>query len=126
MKIQISNVKGIKNLTFEIPQVGVWVITGLNGSGKSTLLATLDRIKNANAFQQFFRTSPLADQVDLYDNASIEYEIDGQSVTYKYGGQRWRATPRANSVILGKFPFSDIEYIPVSYSHLTLPTKRIV
>lgn len=86
-------------------------MTGLNGSGKSTLLAALYRIRYSYAYQQFFKTSPLANQVDLYDEASITYEINGESVTYRYGGQRWRAFPRANSNILGNFPYSDISYL---------------
>lgn len=86
-------------------------MTGLNGSGKSTLLAALYRIRYSYAFQQFYKTSPLANRVDLYDEASITYEINGQSVTYKYGGQRWRASPRANSTILGDFPYSAIFYL---------------
>ena len=55
--------------------------------------------------------SPLANRVDLYDEASITYEINGQSVSYRYGGQRWRASPRANSTILGNFPYSAISYL---------------
>ncbi|AMA09443.1 AAA family ATPase [Picosynechococcus sp. PCC 73109] len=111
MRIKIENVKGIRSLDFEIPSGGVWILTGLNGTGKSTMLATLYRIRNSYAFQKFFRTSPLADRVDLYDDASINYEINGQSVTYRYGGQRWRASPRANSTILGNFPYSTVSYI---------------
>lgn len=111
MRITIENVKGIKSLDFEIPSGGVWIMTGLNGSGKSTVLATLFRIRHSYAFQQFFRTSPLAERVDLYDNASITYEINGQSVTYKYGGQRWRARPRANASILENYHFSTISYL---------------
>lgn len=111
MIIRIRNVKGIENLDFEIPSGGVWIMTGLNGSGKSTVLATLYRIRYSYAFQQFFKTSPLSDRVDLYDDASITYEINGQSVTYKYGGKRWRASPRANSTILGVFPYSAISYL---------------
>lgn len=111
MRIKINNLKGISDLNFEIPSGGVWIMTGLNGSGKSTVLATLYRIKYSYAFQQFFRTSPLADRVDLYDNASITYEINGQSVTYRYGGQRWRGTPRNNTSILDAFPYSTSSYL---------------
>ena len=111
MRIKLEKVKGIGSLVFEIPSGGVWIMTGLNGSGKSTVLAALFRIRNSYAFQQFFRTSPLAERVDLYDSASITYEINGQSVTYKYGGQRWRAKPRANASILDDFPFSTISYL---------------
>jgi ABC-type lipoprotein export system ATPase subunit len=111
MKISIRNVKGIASLDFEIPSGGVWIMTGLNGSGKSTVLATLYRIKYSYAFQQFFRTSPLADEVDLFENAAITYEINGQSVTYRYGGQRWRAKPRSNSSVLNDFPYSSVLYL---------------
>ncbi|RMD96146.1 MAG: ATP-binding cassette domain-containing protein [Bacteroidetes bacterium] len=111
MKVTIDNVKGIGHLEFEIPASGLWILTGLNGSGKSTLLATLYRIRNPYAFQQFFRTSPVENKVDLYDNASITYEINGHSVTYRYGGQRWRARPRANSSLLRDFPFSTVSYL---------------
>lgn len=111
MRIKFENVKGIVSLDFEIPSGGVWILTGLNGTGKSTVLATLYRIRNSYGFQKFFRTSPLADRVDLYDNASITYEINGRSVTYRYGGQRWRAHPRANSLVLEDFPFSTVSYL---------------
>ena len=111
MKVRISKIKGIEDLHFEIPSVGVWVLTGLNGSGKSTLLAALYRIRYSYAFQQFFKTSPLANRVDLYDEASITYEINGQSVTYRYGGQRWRASPMPTSEILDYLSFFFILYI---------------
>lgn len=111
MKIKINQVKGINNLDFEIPPPGVWVLTGTNGCGKSTLLAVLYRIRYSYAFQQFFKTSPLVDRVDLYDEATINYEINGDSVTYRYGGQRWRAFPRTNSNVLDNFPYSTILYL---------------
>ena len=126
MKVRISKIKGIESLDFEIPSVGVWVMTGLNGSGKSTLLAALYRIRYSYAFQQFFKTSPLANRVDLYDEASITYEINGQSVTYRYGGQRWRATPRANSNILDNFPYSAISYLEANSDRIEPYADEIV
>lgn len=111
MKVKINNLKGIESLDFDIPSGGIWIMTGLNGSGKSTVLAALYRIRYSYAFQYFFQTSPLADKVDLYDNASITYEINGKSVTYRYGGQRWRGTPRKNSSILDEFPYTSIFYL---------------
>lgn len=111
MKVLIENVKGVGRLEFEIPGSGVWVLTGLNGSGKSTLLAALYRIRNPYAFQQYFQTSPLVNRVDVYGDASVTYEINGHSVSYRYGGQRWRATPRRNSGLINSFPFPAVAYL---------------
>lgn len=111
MKLRLENIKGIRLLEFSLPPAGVWVLTGRNGTGKSTLLAALLRIRRSYAFQRFYQTSPLAHRVDIYENASVTYEINNRSVTYRYGGQRWRATPRSNSNIFDDFPYPSIEYL---------------
>lgn len=111
MQIELTNIKKIKSLTFTIPRQGVWILTGLNGSGKTTLLAAIFRIRAQHAFQKHYKTSPLENRLDNYDGASVKYSIDGQEVTYKYGGKRWRARPRANSGLFERFPFPVVEYI---------------
>lgn len=111
MKIKLSNIKKIKSLTFELPSEGTWLLTGLNGSGKTSLFAAIHRIKQSNAFQRFFKTSPLEHRLDTYNSAEVEYEINGEVVKYKYGGQRWRATPRKNSELLETTNYEQIEYI---------------
>lgn len=114
MIITLRNIKGIKELKFTIPAPGVWVLTGLNGSGKTSLFASIYRIGASHAFQRFYKTSKLEHKLDSYDTAEIEYELNGQSVKYHHGGQRWRATPRRNSGLLDQAPYSSVEYIAAS------------
>jgi energy-coupling factor transporter ATP-binding protein EcfA2 len=111
MKITLRRVKRIQELDFELPDPGVWIVTGLNGSGKTSLFAAIYRIGAQHAFQKFYRTNALESRVDSYAEAEIQYSIDGESVRYHYGGQRWRATPRKNADLLSRFPFATIEYI---------------
>ncbi|UOB25541.1 AAA family ATPase [Pseudomonas orientalis] len=111
MKVTLNNVKSITSLEFVIPDPGVWVVTGLNGSGKTSLFGALYRLGAQNAFQKYYRNNSSLDQVDSFSDARIEYAINGQKVTYKYGGQRWRATPRSNAGLLKKFPFSAVDYV---------------
>lgn len=56
-KLTIQNLKNIKQLEFEIPAVGAYLLTGTNGSGKTSLLTCLSRLRNSNAFQRGFRSS---------------------------------------------------------------------
>lgn len=57
MKIELHNIKKIKRMDFDVPDSGVWLITGLNGSGKTSLLAALYRIGASHAFQRYYKTS---------------------------------------------------------------------
>lgn len=111
MKVTLRNVKRIRELPFELPGVGVWIVTGLNGSGKTSLFAAIYRIGAQHAFQRYYRTSPLERRIDSYADAEIEYSISGNSVKYRYGGQRWRATPRRNANLLADFPFASVEFV---------------
>ncbi|WP_405229662.1 MULTISPECIES: AAA family ATPase [Lentisalinibacter] len=111
MKVTVEHIKGIRSIEFDVPGPGVYVLAGLNGCGKSTLLAALYRIRYPYAFQQFFKTSPSSNRIDPYSEASVTYEINGRSVTYRYGGQRWRATPRRNSTLFEEFPYPSIIYL---------------
>lgn len=110
MKVTLRNLKRIRELEFEIPSPGVWVVTGLNGSGKTSLFAAIYRIRAQHAFQRYYRTAPLESRVDSYAETEIEYSINGDSVKYHYGGQRWRPTPSRNADLFSQFPFEAVEY----------------
>ena len=114
MEVTLKNIKKIKELTFKIPEKGVWVLTGLNGSGKTSLFASIYRIGAQHAFQRFYKTSPLEYKLDSYALSEIEYKLGGQAVKYRYGGQRWRATPRRNANLFKSSPYSLVEYIEAS------------
>lgn len=111
MNVTITNVKGIKLLDFDLPRKDVWVVTGLNGSGKTSLFAAIYRIGSQNAFQKYYKTSTHEAKLDSVSEAAIKYSVNDESVIYRYGGSRWRATPRKNAGILKKFPYKTIEYV---------------
>lgn len=113
MKLKIENLKHIKSLDFELPSNGVWLLTGLNGSGKTSLLAALYRIKNSNAYQRYFRTSSL-DNYDSFIDSKISYTINGETVTYKYSGERWRATPAKHSNLFNSVSYPVAKFIEVN------------
>jgi predicted ATPase len=110
-KISISQLKHIEKLEFEIPLPGVYLLSGQNGSGKSSLLACLMRVGHRNAFPRFFRTSQISDRLDQFDKTSIQYTMDGESVSYRYSGERWIPTPKKNSRLLKKFGYGEVLYI---------------
>lgn len=110
-RITVKNVKNITKLEFEIPNAGVYVLTGANGSGKTTLLTALYRIGFGNAFANAFKTTPNEDKMDFFGESSIEYEIDHKKVSYKYGNTRWSPTPKTNSKILKDFGYPAVKFI---------------
>ncbi|MHC6800353.1 AAA family ATPase [Vibrio antiquarius] len=111
MKVTLKKIKKIKKLEFDIPTRGVWLLTGVNGVGKTSLLAALYRIGSSHAFQKYYRTSTFESSLDSFEHSQVVYEINGQSVTYKYGGQRWRATPSRNSRLFSQFPFESVKFV---------------
>lgn len=113
MHLKIENLKHIKTLEFTLPDKGVWLLTGLNGSGKTSLLAALYRIKNSTAYQKYFRTSSL-NNYDTFIDSKISYTISTETVTYKYSGERWRATPAKNSNLFDSFPYPTVKFIEVN------------
>jgi len=110
-KIRISKVKNIESLEFEIPDQGVYVLTGANGSGKTTLLAALHRIGFGNAFSNFFKTTANENKLDFFGESSITYNLDNKEVSYNYGNTRWSPTPRKNTGILKEFGFPEVTFI---------------
>jgi len=110
-KVTISKVKNIENLSFEIPNPGVYVLTGSNGVGKTTLLAALHRIGYKNAFANYFKTTTYQGRLDYFGSSSITYQVGSKKVSYRYGNTRWSPTPRSNSGLLKEFGFPEIKFI---------------
>lgn len=118
MKIILKNIKKLKELEFNIPSRGVYLVTGLNGSGKTSLLAALFRIGSKHAFQKYYRTSTFENKLDSFENSEVIYEINKEEVSYKYGGQRWRATPSRNSGLFSKFPYAAVRFVEANGSRV--------
>lgn len=110
-KITISDLKNVKNLEFELPSEGVWLLTGVNGAGKSTLLACIQRLWDPIAFPRFFKPSLQSSTVDSFKGASITYEIDSETVIYEYKEERWVPHPKRLSKLLAESPYADGIYL---------------
>lgn len=109
--ISIKNLKHIKTLDFTIPHQGVWLLTGPNGTGKTSLLACMRRIGERNAFPMHFKASAQANNLDSFDSASIEYDVNGVKVKYMYSGTRWSPRPRSNAGTLRHAGYPGVLYI---------------
>ncbi len=118
MKVAIKNLKKIKKLEFELPNPGVWLLTGLNGSGKTSLLAALYRIGSSNAFARYYKTSSLNNKLDLFNRTKITYSSAETSITYSYGGKRWRGKPSRNSNIFNQFNYPKVIFISADSSRI--------
>jgi recombinational DNA repair ATPase RecF len=90
--VEITNLRNIRKLRFEIPDRGVWLLTAGNGAGKTSLLACLRRIGHSNAFPLHFPSSLRSERLDNHSGGIVTYEINGDTVEYAYRGERW--TPR--------------------------------
>ncbi|WP_068858926.1 ATP-dependent nuclease [Perlucidibaca aquatica] len=126
MRIELENLKGISNLEFDIPNSGLWLLTGLNGSGKTSLLAALYRIRHSRAFQDHYKTTATQDKLDTFKDAKIRYKINNQEVTYSYGGKRWPPTPRINAKILSLFPYPSIYFIQANGARIEPYAEEII
>lgn len=112
MRVKLRLIKKIVSLDFDVPQGGVWILTGLNGSGKTSLFAALYRMGSSTAFPTFFKGGPFGGKLDTFEGASVTYVLDdGRSVSYRYGGQRWRASPTRAISILDDVPFDGVHFI---------------
>ena len=109
-KLTIKNLKNIQQLDFEIPGPGSYLLTGNNGSGKTSLLTCLSRLRNSGAFQRGFRSS-FHEALDSHRGASVEYQINGNSVIYTYVEERWAPLPRKNSGLLSTCGHPEVLYI---------------
>lgn len=130
MKVILRNIKGVRQLEFDVPSPGVWIVSGLNGAGKTSLFAALYRLGYNNAFQRYFRAGSPLNKADRYKDAEIEYSLDAGVVTYRYGGQRWRASPRRNAGLLSDAPYPSVQYIEANSDRVEpypneISTRRI-
>lgn len=117
--IDIQNLRNLNRLHFKIPDRGVTLLTGGNGSGKTSLLACLRRIGHSNAFPTHFPASLRSDRLDNHSNATITYEINGESVEYAYRGERWTPRPRRNAHLFDAFGYPSVTYIGASAERIT-------
>ncbi len=125
-KITITNLKDVCNLEFEIPTTkGVYLIAGSNGSGKTTLLACLDRICNSNAFATGLSSTSQWAGVDNYDNASVQYDAGGKTVSYRRARARWVPTPKKGSMFLRNFGFSASYFIKADAQRIAVKQEDL-
>ncbi|MAM57346.1 MAG: ATP-binding protein [Salinicola sp.] len=117
--VKVKNLKSIKELNFSIPSPGVHVLSGTNGIGKTTLLACLRRIGFRNAFPLHFPMSELSERMDNHSQASVEYHINNEVVTYSYSSERWVPRPRRLSKLLSSFGYPNVIYVGATADRIT-------
>lgn len=129
--ITINNIKGLKELTFQIPQTkGAYLLTGLNGCGETTLLVALARLYDNRAFSKYLRVGG-ATGLDAVRNGRFKYLIDGEEVAYTHKERRWDPIPRSKSKLLADKPmFTRVIYIGTEgsrvYMQEPLHAERLV
>ena len=110
-QIEITNLRAIDSLEFDMPGPGVWLLTGENGCGKTTLLAAMRRIGFSNAFQTHFPASKESERLDDFSSSTIRYRPKKKDVTYVRGDVRWVPTPRRNATVLQEFGYSSVVFV---------------
>lgn len=110
-RIHIENLRHIKKLNFEMPNPGLWILTGENGTGKTSLLAALRRIGYSLAFPVHFKSSLISDQLDSYSGAKITYSKGTDKVTYSYRTERWVPSPKDGQKFLRSLGYPAVKYV---------------
>ena len=138
LEVAYGNIKAIKGISLEVNQGEIVTLIGSNGAGKSTTLRAISGLlKPRNGSITF-----LGERIDGLEG----HDVVKKGITQSPEGRRIfpRMTVDEN-LDLGAFLRNDKEGIaadrervlelfprlrerinPVSYTHLTLPTKRIV
>lgn len=112
--IKLQNIKGVREMIFPFPErKGVYVLTGTNGCGKTSLLVALCRLGDKMAFTHYRvnANATSGPKVDAYQNASVTYAHDDESVSYIRKGIRWVPSPRTKSNFIGTFPFVNTLFV---------------
>ncbi|MDM8350503.1 AAA family ATPase [Pseudomonas sp. sp1636] len=117
VKVTISNLKSIKQLEFDVPMQGAYILTGANGCGKTSLLVALHRMGASNAFQTGFPGARQANGIDGLEDAIISYAVHGKDVSYRYNDIRWSATPKSNSKLISG-AFSEVQFLKADSSRV--------
>lgn len=117
VKVSISNLKSIKQLEFDVPMQGAYILTGANGCGKTSLLVALHRMGAPNAFQTGFPGAKQANGIDGLEDAIISYAVNGKDVSYRYNDIRWSATPKSNSKLISR-AFSEVQFLKADSSRV--------
>lgn len=131
-KIQITNLKSINTIEFEVPSSGIHILTGVNGSGKTSLLVALNRIGNKRAFDHFRVGREV--NIDRFEKTEIKYSVNDKEITYYRSNRGWESKPRGNTVDLQRvFGFtssyfistSGIRFYQTEFKDLQIRGKRI-
>ena len=124
--IIIKHLKGIKHLDFEMPGVGVHVISATNGCGKTTLIHCVERLVNTRVFNDNFKQHD-SWNVDSYDKSEICYRSHrGNQVIYTYRrtSDSWRPTTQSVEA-LSDFDYSEIIAIPALGDRVYISNETI-
>lgn len=95
LKMNIQNVKCVKNLTFSFPLVaGIYAITGENGAGKSTLISCASSV---------FYQMPMTEYFGRPQNAVIDFSLGDSTRKWFYDGKKWVAESSSVKMKLNGF-----------------------
>lgn len=116
-KITIDNTKNIHHLEFVLPErSGVYLLVGANGTGKTTLLVCLDRICNPYGFARGFSASKSFGEVDQYEHAKIQYDVDNPQTSLLF----------RKKLHVGQFhPKGKVNYLGILVSRIPFLLKPI-
>lgn len=92
LKVEIENIKNIKNFTLEIPiEQGLHVVAGTNGIGKSTIMALLAVPFRPSILWTIFSNSR--------DDSRVKYEYDGMTDVWYKDQSKWQLESKKRSEI---------------------------
>lgn len=105
--IKIKKIKGIEELSYTLPnKSGVYLLTGENGTGKTTLLTVLNRLGDNLTFAKEFGNIQT-----LPAQHSVEFNINGKTVTYQKRKMNWTPSPQDNSELIKQYKYHQTYYL---------------